>query len=133
MEKHITILAVLHIVFSALGILASAVIFVVIAGGGLLSGDSEAILITSTVGSVLSFFIFVISIPGIVGGIGLLKRKEWARILVLVLGFLNLLNFPFGTALGIYTIWALMNNEMIAIFQQAKQAPVSGTGASSIA
>ena len=128
MEKHITVIGVLYIVLSALGILASAVIFLVIAGGGLLSGDSEAIAITSTVGSIISFFVFVLSIPGIIGGIGLLKRREWGRILVLILGFLNLLNIPFGTALGIYTIWALMNDELIAMFQQPEPGLTGGSG-----
>jgi hypothetical protein len=117
MEKHITVIAVLYIVLSALGILASTVVFLILAGAGLLSGDTEAIAITSTIGSVIFFFVFLLSIPGIIGGIGLLKRREWGRILVLILGFLNLLNIPFGTALGIYTIWALMNDELIGMFQ----------------
>ena len=130
MEKHISVLAVLYIVLGALGILASAIIFLVIAGGGLLSGDNEAIVITSTVGSIISFLVFVFSVPGIIGGIGLSKRKEWGRIFVLILGFLSLLNFPFGTDLGVYTIWALMNDEMIAIFQQAPRVQTTGAGAS---
>ncbi len=47
---------------------------------------------------------------------GLLKRQSWARILVLVLGILNLLNVPFGTALGIYSIWTLTNKETEKLF-----------------
>lgn len=39
---------------------------------------------------------------------GLHERKSWARILGIVLGFLVLLRFPFGTALGIYTLWVLL-------------------------
>jgi hypothetical protein len=39
---------------------------------------------------------------------GLFERRSWARILALVLGFLALLRFPFGTALGIYTLWVLL-------------------------
>jgi zinc ribbon protein len=38
---------------------------------------------------------------------GLFERQPWARILGLVLGILALLRFPFGTALGIYTLWVL--------------------------
>ena len=38
---------------------------------------------------------------------GLFERQTWARILGLVLGILALLRFPFGTALGIYTLWVL--------------------------
>jgi len=39
---------------------------------------------------------------------GLFQREPWARTLGLVLGFLALLRPPFGTALGIYTIWVLL-------------------------
>ena len=38
----------------------------------------------------------------------LYECKPWARILGLVVGFLALLRFPLGTALGIYTIWVLL-------------------------
>jgi len=64
------------------------------------------------------------SIPGIVGGIGLLKRKYWARILILVLCFLSLLSIPFGTALGIYGIWILLKSETVEIFNP-KQVEIS--------
>lgn len=39
---------------------------------------------------------------------GLLERQPWARILGIVLAFLTLLRFPFGMALGIYTLWVLL-------------------------
>ena len=39
---------------------------------------------------------------------GLFQREPWARVLGLVLGFLALLRPPFGTALGIYTLWVLL-------------------------
>ena len=116
MEKHITILGVLYIVCSALGILVAMVVFVAVAGGGLISGDHEVMAITAGIGTVIALFLVILSVPGIIGGIGLLNRKEWARILVLVLGFLQLLNIPIGTALGIYTIWALMNRDMLPLF-----------------
>lgn len=39
---------------------------------------------------------------------GLYERQSWARILGIVIGFLALIRFPFGTALGIYTLWVLL-------------------------
>lgn len=36
------------------------------------------------------------------------ERRPWARTYGLVLGFLVLLRIPFGTALGIYTLWVLL-------------------------
>ncbi len=45
---------------------------------------------------------------GILAGWGLLERQPWARMLAIVMGVLNLIDMPFGTALGIYTLWALL-------------------------
>ena len=39
---------------------------------------------------------------------GLFEREPWARFLGLALGFLALLRFPLGTALGAYTLWVLL-------------------------
>lgn len=116
-DQHVTVLSILHIASSALLLLAAGIVFFFVVGGGLISGEQEAILITGTVGTVVAGFLVVLAIPGIAGGIGLLKRKEWARVLVLILGFLNLLNFPLGTMLGVYTIWALMRQEATEYFR----------------
>ena len=116
MQKHITILGVLYIAFGALGICVAAVVFLGVAGGGLLSGDTEAMAMGAGVGSLVALLIILFSAPGIIGGIGLLKRWPWARILVLILGCLNILNIPFGTILGIYTIWVLMQSETTGLF-----------------
>lgn len=126
MEKHITVLGILYIVFGGLGLLAAAIVFTLFAGGSFFIDDESASPILAAVGTAIALFLALTSIPGIVGGMGVLKRQEWARILVLILGFLNLINIPFGTALGIYTIWVLMNNEIIAIFGH----PVGAAGVS---
>jgi hypothetical protein len=56
--------------------------------------------------SVLSTAIIILlSIPSIIGGISLLNGQKWALTLLLVLGCFKLFSFPFGTAIGIYTIW----------------------------
>jgi hypothetical protein len=36
---------------------------------------------------------------------GMLHRRPWGRTLAIVMSILSLLKFPFGTALGIYTLW----------------------------
>lgn len=111
MQKHITILAVLHIVNSGLALMAAVVVFLAVVGGGLLSGDATAIGITAIVGTVVAIFMLILGAPGLIGGIALLNKKSWAWILVFILGCLNLLNFPLGTALGIYTIWVLVQQD----------------------
>jgi len=56
----------------------------------------------------------------------LIKRKEWGRILALVVSFFNLIWFPLGTALGVYSIIILLNDESVKIFnpqiQQGKES-----------
>jgi len=37
-----------------------------------------------------------------------MSRCPWARMLAIVLGCISLIHFPFGTALGIYTLWVLV-------------------------
>ncbi|MBA7475923.1 Serine/threonine-protein kinase PknD [subsurface metagenome] len=119
MEKHITIVAVLSIVFGTLGILIGIIAFLAIAGGGLISGDLEAMSITGIVATCIALFFFIMSVPGLIAGIGLLKRKGWARILALILAIPNLMNIPIGTAIGIYVIWVLLNGETAKLFAHA--------------
>ena len=120
MEKHVDLVAWLNIGHSALMILIAGLAFMAIVGGGLIggfaSGETKVITITAIVGSAIAAFLVLLSVPGIVGGVWLLKRHSWARILVLVLAFLRLIDFPLGTALGIYTIYVLMNDETVPLF-----------------
>jgi len=53
------------------------------------------------------FMTIVMASAAILTGYALLTRKPWARILAIVLGILALIKLPFGTALGIYTLWVL--------------------------
>ena len=116
MEIHVKVIDWLHILLGILGVLGAALLFIVIAGGGLISGDELAIQITTFVAFVIGGFIFLISVPGIIVGVGLLQYRAWARILGIVLGLLNLLAFPVGTVFGIYAIWALLDQGTTELF-----------------
>ena len=50
-------------------------------------------------------------------GIALRARRAWSRPVALVFGVLDLALLPFGTALGIYTLWVLLNDEARAQFR----------------
>jgi tRNA A-37 threonylcarbamoyl transferase component Bud32 len=121
MEKHITIVAVLSIVFGTIGVLVGTFLFVVISGGGLISQDPTAMNITGIVATGVGGFFMLISVPDIIAGIGLLKRRSWARILAFALAILDLMQIPIGTAIGIYVIWVLMNDETIKLFAEASE------------
>ena len=62
--------------------------------------------------------VVVLSLPGIIAGIGLLKLQPWARILAIVISALDLLNVPIGTALGVYGLWVLLQAETERLFAQ---------------
>lgn len=119
MEKHVTLVAIINIVFGAIGLLVGLFLFMVLIFGGLISGDSEAAAITGIVGTTLCGFFMILSIPEFIGGIGLLKRKGWARILVLIISILDLINIPIGTMIGIYSIWVLLNDKTPQLFTNA--------------
>ncbi|MBN1163112.1 MAG: hypothetical protein JXB45_00900 [Candidatus Krumholzibacteriota bacterium] len=109
MERDITILGTIHIAWGALGMIGSIILFITIAGAGVISGDYHAMRTTELVASCIAFPLFILSIPGILGGIGLLRYTQWGRILLIIVGFINLLNIPFGTILGIFTVNFLLS------------------------
>jgi len=82
------------------------------------------------IGIIVSSFLGIIALPQIIGGLGLLGYREWARILMLVISFVSLPNVPFGTFLGVYTMVILFNREAIRLFQGgALQAPPAANAA----
>lgn len=116
MEKHINIVAALQIGLSIFNLLVAFLIFTVLKLVGGFVDDANATTILSIIADVLAIVFIVISVPGILAGMGLYKRKEWARILTLILSVIEIFSFPFGTAIGIYSIWALIQPETIAEF-----------------
>ena len=48
------------------------------------------------------------AVLGFITGWGLLQRQSWGRMLAIVFGCVSLVDIPFGTALGIYTLWVLL-------------------------
>lgn len=120
MEKHVTLVGALHIGYSAFQILVGLIAFTFIVGGGLLGGliakEELVIGITVFVGATVTLWVLLVSVPGIIGGIGLLRYKPWARYMVLVLSVLALVNIPIGMAIGIYSIWVLVQDETAKLF-----------------
>jgi predicted membrane-bound dolichyl-phosphate-mannose-protein mannosyltransferase len=124
MEKHINIIAALHIGLSILGILSGIFVFIILNFAGGMSNDHQAQIVLSIIAQVLIGFIVFLSLPGIIAGIGLFKRKEWARILTLIISVLDLINFPIGTAVGVYSIWALSQTEVVEHFKENKSGTI---------
>ena len=127
MKKHIQIVAALHIALGALSLLGAIAVFVVfgMARSVVISqGEHQAAGVLGIIAVALGIFLAALALPGIIGGWALLSGRSWGRPLVLVLGVLHLINFPFGTALGIYTLWALLH-EPVSQVPSASTQPIA--------
>lgn len=114
-SRHVNLLGVLWIAASVLHLIGAVVLFIL---GNTLFGrivPGENIFLTHNflqgLFTALAVWLAVKSAAGFACGWGLLQREPWARIATLVLGFIELLHVPFGTALGIYTIWVLLPSD----------------------
>jgi hypothetical protein len=131
-ETHVKVLAVLYIVFGALGTLAAFAVMAAfgiagIASAAAVSSDPDAWIalpIIGITGTALGIFLLIVSVPGIIAGIGLLKYRPWARILTIVISALNLIHFPIGTILGVYGLWVMLSDEGSRLFATRPPAAV---------
>jgi hypothetical protein len=123
MQTHVKVLGVLYLAVS--GFFVVGALFLILATGsaaGIVGAAAEpedaaiAIPIIGIAGTALAMFLSVFAIPGLVTGYGLVQRKPWARIVGIVLSAISLINIPFGTALGIYGLWVLLNKETELLF-----------------
>jgi hypothetical protein len=51
-------------------------------------------------------------------GWGLWERAEWGRVVAIIAAVLSLLKFPFGTAIGIWTLVVLLGYRNTALYDQ---------------
>jgi hypothetical protein len=99
----------------ALGIGAVALITSASRGGG---GQLAAGL-TAAAFTTLAIIAMVWGVGHAVVGTALRRRRPWARLVALVLGSIDLLLLPYGTALGVYALWVLLSERGKAVFEAA--------------
>jgi hypothetical protein len=128
MDTHVKVLGALEIALGVMGLFGAAILLVIFGVGATAvgtSGDPDAAFalpIIGVTGMALVMFLAVLSLPGIVIGIGLMRRRPWARIAGIVLSIVSLMIMPFGTAVGVYGLWVLFKGETERLFN-----PVSAT------
>ena len=118
MEQHIKVLSVLFIIFGILGVIGAFLIFALGAGTAatILSQDnsSEGQIGAAWAGgciTVMAGLLGIVSIPSIIAGWGLSKNKAWSRILTIIIAILSLPHIPIGTAIGVYALVIMFNDE----------------------
>lgn len=123
LQTHVPVVGWLMIVGHALFIAIGGFVFILLTGVGAVSRDPQAMTILSIVGTLVGMFMFVLAVPGLIAGVGLLKRKSWARLLAIVISLLNLLNFPLGTALALYSLFVLFQTSATEYFEPNPAPP----------
>ena len=124
MLSHVDFVGVLFIVWGllttligvsslALGAAAAALIASSSRSGG---GSSFAAGLTAVVFTTLAIIAIVWGAAHVVVGVPLRRHQPWARMLALMLGSVDLLLLPYGTALGVYALWVLLNEHGKAVF-----------------
>jgi hypothetical protein len=112
-ERHSHLLAILWLAASALSAIGGLILFLL--GNALFPhlrqmGAPPEMPVSFFVAlfDTLGILVLAKAVVGFYAGWGLMQRDRWARVLLLVLAFLSLINIPFGTALGVYTLWVLL-------------------------
>ena len=112
-KEHIRLLGILWLALSALNAVGGMVLFIVAntilrhhwPGMGPEGGPQ---MFLHPFLSLIAVLILIKAAAGFAAGWGLLQREPWARVVTLIVAFLALFNIPFGTALGIYSLWVLL-------------------------
>ena len=132
MQTHVKVLGGLYLVLSGIFLALALFLAVALSGAAGIVGaaaDPEdaaiAIPILGIAGTMLIVVLAAFALPGLVAGYGLLTFRPWARIAGIVLSAVGLIYFPFGTVLGGYGLWVLLNKDTEPLFSAT--APVFTT------
>lgn len=117
MDNHVRTLGFLYLIYHAIALVIGILVFFLLSGIGIISGDLEAAGILGLIGVAIAVFMSLLAAPGLIAGLGLLARKNWGRILAIILGCFHLFEVPIGTALGVYTLWVLTHEDATPLFR----------------
>jgi uncharacterized membrane protein (UPF0182 family) len=113
---HLRLLGILWLALSAFRFVPGVILLIMV-DHGMFRHEGAPPFLSSLLESVAAG-VLILAVVGVVTGWALLARKSWARMLAIVLGSVNLIDMPFGTALGIYTFWVLLPVESEQQYQR---------------
>lgn len=116
MRTHIKIVAIVNLLYSALGLLAAASVLFSGVFGSVFSGSFIGAIVGSVASVVTALVIGALSLFGVIAGFGLLNHQQWARYVIIIVSGFRLFRWPFGTLFGGYSLWVLLNAETRSIF-----------------
>jgi hypothetical protein len=128
-DTHVKVLGALQIALGSICLFAAIVLALVFVGGlgaASISDDPNAAIalpVIGITGGLLVTLLLLLSLPGIITGIGLLRLRPWARIMGIVLSILGLMAIPFGTIVGVYGLWVLFSSDTERLFAAHTSPP----------
>ena len=129
MLTHVDFLGVLFVVWGLLTALVGvSTLALGVAAAALVTsraGGSVAAGVTAAAFTALALMAMVWGVVHVVVGIPLRRRQPWARLIALMLGSVDLVLLPYGTALGAYALWVLLNEKGKAVFTDPHVSPAS--------
>ena len=134
MMRHVHLVGVLYVVWGGTSLLVSlSLLSIGVAAAAIgASGAAGAPGETLTAGLVAAAFFTLAAVGFLFGGAHLwigarLRRfREWARTFAIVFAIVNLVIPPFGTALGVYALWALLHRGSRPLFPSGPRPAVHG-------
>lgn len=118
MQKHVNILATVYVASSILFLLIGGILLLLVLGVAGLTQEPIIVGLARVAAGIIGAFLFLLALAGILVGIGLHRRRSWARITAVVLSILNLFNFPVGTLIGGYGLWVTLHPQTVSLFQR---------------
>lgn len=119
MKKHVTVVGAIHIGFGIIGLLiALGLFFVFNFAKGMVGNEDVPTMVLGFLAVSIPLLVGFMSTLGLIGGIGLLSYQSWARYLVIVVAALGCLNIPIGTLKGVYSLWVLLQDDTIKLFEK---------------
>jgi hypothetical protein len=128
-STHVDLVGVLFIVWGVLTMLIGASTLALgLAAASLISSASQgggqfAAALTAAVFATLAVIALIWGTAHIAVGRLLRRHRHWSRLLALMLGSVDLLLLPYGTALGVYALWVLLRDDSRRLFEAG---PLSG-------
>ncbi len=121
---HVDFLGVLFVVWGVLTTLIGlSTLALGIGAVALLSSSSRpasfAASFTAAAFMALAIIAIIWGLAHVAVGVPLRRRRHWSRLGALMLGSIDLLLLPYGTALGIYALWTLLREEGKKLFESA--------------
>lgn len=122
MNRHFDLIGILFLAIGAIGMVTGLLVLLGVGalalgvgglatlaeglGAGVLAGGTLGLIAVAAAG-----LTFLVSLPSVIAGRGLMMRRPWAPAVALVLCLFHLFSFPLGTALAVYTAWALLSED----------------------